>query len=296
MRKDPYYVAPAFCPMCKKEASFVFLDNYSERLTNGGDRKWSLYECRSCAVQFWLPLTVPKANVYEEDVAYQGKGDVLSKENAPAIVGGYWNARMFLKDFSAKDAAGKRLLDVGCGTGEFCFAARELGYTAEGVDFNQNAIAFARDKLGLENVSAADVYAFLESKKEAYDIITIFEVIEHVPDPGRLLDLAHDALKRGGTIVISTPNRGRHWRHISVRNELWDFPYQHLSRWDMRSFRDFIESHHFSAVRIKEELPTDWFVERLRVIALHLSRKPAFRLQGESHHSRQPSPSRSSCT
>ncbi|MGC9598980.1 MAG: FkbM family methyltransferase [Minisyncoccia bacterium] len=246
------------------------MENYKDQ----NEKQWSRYECCSCAVQFWLPLVAPEGDAYEEDVAYQGKSEVLSKKNAHAIVRGYWNARQFLSDFSKKGAAPKKLLDVGCGTGEFAFVAGELGYQVEGVDFNAGAVALARARFGLRDVFVADVYAFLEDKREAYDVITAFEVIEHFPDPGRFLELARGALTVGGVLVLSTPNRDRYWGRINARSESWDFPYQHLSRWSVRSLRNFAEDRGFGAVRMREELPTDWFVERLRSAAGMFLGKP----------------------
>jgi len=259
--EDPYHQKPSSCPICGQGTEFRFIENYRS------DRTWSLYECRACKVQFWLPLVIPKGTTYEEDVAYQGKGEIFYKENIKGIVQGYWQVGRFLRDFSPRDAKGKKLLDVACGTGEFVFTAQEIGYSAGGVDFNKNAIHLAQERLGLKTLFIADVYEFLAGKKEEYDIITAFEIIEHVPNPGSFLKLIHGALKKDGILVLSTPNRDRYWGHIDLRSESWDFPYQHLLRWSGDSLVAYVEGVGFDKITLKEELPTDWFVERLRRIA-----------------------------
>ncbi len=189
------------------------------------------------------------------------------------MVKSYWNMSQFIKDFSSNRKKGK-LLDIGCGTGEFLFVASGMGYDVEGIDFNKNAITFAKQKLGLSNVFATNLYDFLKDKKERYDIVTIFEVIEHVSDPGTFIDLARSALKKGGLLVISTPNRERYWGRINPDLEPWDFPYQHLLRWNQNSLNTFITKRGFKVVITrKQRYPIDWFVAKLRKMAAKLVRK-----------------------
>ncbi len=267
---SPYHPAPSECPICKQSAGFSFKENFKS------DSSWSLYECGACAVQFWLPLVLPQGVTYEEEVAYQGKGEVLTKDHARAIAEGYWNVRQFLQGPLAADpnTKGKKLLDIGCGTGEFLFVARELGYSAYGIDFNRHAVAFARERLGLEGATVADVYEYLSTRPRQYDLITAFEVIEHVPDPGAFLDLARESLAHNGILVISTPNRDRYWGRIDPKVDTWDYPYQHLTRWNPKSLKNFAERRGFVTRAFRRELPVEWFIGKLKQAAGIIMGKP----------------------
>jgi len=249
------------CPVCKEKADFKFIQDYESK-----DGEWSLYECLKCQVQFWLPFENPQAERYEKEVDYTSKLEILTKENYLSIVKDYWNMNQFLKYPLLKNLKGKKLLDIGCGTGEFLVVMQNLGYQVSGVDFNEKAVNFAKNHLDIENVYPDDVIKFLENKKEEYDVITAFEIIEHINNPKKLLELVYQTLKPGGYFALSLPNRERYWGKISPKIENWDFPYQHLTRWNLESLKRLTENHLFEVVITRKEIPTGWFMSRLRTL------------------------------
>jgi len=109
--------------------------------------------------------------------------------------------------------AGGRLLEVGCGSGESLRLLQELGWDAEGVDFDPEAVANARAK-GLR-VRQGDLAA-QAFDSSSFDAVIASHVIEHVPDPEALLVEALRVLRPGGTLVLYTPNAAsfgsRHFR------------------------------------------------------------------------------------
>lgn len=264
----PYQKSPETCPVCQKEADFKFIQDYKNEWG-----EWSLYECSKCQVQFWIPFENPRAKQYEEDVDYTSKSEILTKENCWLIVKDYWNMNQFLKHPPYQNPKGKKLLDVGCGTGEFLYVMQGSGYEACGVDFNKNAIELARKNLGIKNIYQDDVINFLKDKIEEYDIITAFEILEHLDNPKRFVELIYQALKPGGYFAVSLPNRNRYFGKINPELEIWDFPYQHLTRWSPLSFKHFLEKHHFKIVILKKESPVNWFISRLRFFIESLTKK-----------------------
>lgn len=96
-----------------------------------------------------------------------------------------------------------KLLDVGCGSGEWLLTMRELGWQVDGVDFDDNAVKVARQK-GL-NVACGDLHQ-QNYLNDQFDAITLNHVIEHVPDPIRTLVECRRILKPGGKLAIFTPN------------------------------------------------------------------------------------------
>ena len=96
-----------------------------------------------------------------------------------------------------------RLLDVGCGVGFFLEVAKEQGWDVSGIETSQFASAYVRDRLGLD-VSADDL-AKADFPDNSFDLITMWDVIAHVTNPGDYLKKAGKLLKQDGLLVIKTP-------------------------------------------------------------------------------------------
>lgn len=119
-----------------------------------------------------------------------------------------------------------RLLDVGCGSGEFLATMKSLGWTVEGVEFNPEAARLAREAGGAPVFAGSLEDARLEDS--SFDVVTLHHVIEHLPDPARTLAECRRILKDGGRIHILTPNADslglrifrRHWQALEVPRHL----------------------------------------------------------------------------
>lgn len=99
-----------------------------------------------------------------------------------------------------------RLLDVGCALGFFLDEARRRGWTVEGIDISAHAARYAREKLDLP--ARSGLLRDAGFAKESFDVITMWDVIEHVRDPVAELSLCRDLLRPGGLVVLSTPDAG----------------------------------------------------------------------------------------
>ncbi len=108
---------------------------------------------------------------------------------------------------SSRDAA---ILDAGSGAGHFLYFLKKKGYmNFRGVDVSQQQIEFCRKNIS-ENVVLADIFDYLREKKGAFDLISINDVLEHMPKKRvlSLLSLARQTLKPGGKLILKTPNMG----------------------------------------------------------------------------------------
>jgi SAM-dependent methyltransferase len=126
-----------------------------------------------------------------------------------------------------------KILDIGCFNGFFVKKLYSLGYDAEGIDFNRNAIEFGKTKfeLGLR-LSTQSVDDILLSGRK-FDVITLFEVIEHLPNALRFLCEVNKLLAHKGVLILSTPNKNMCWRPAL------DFPPHHLSRFTIKSLEGY---------------------------------------------------------
>ena len=96
-----------------------------------------------------------------------------------------------------------RLLDVGCGAGFFLDAARSRGYDVAGVDLSPVPAAFASETFGLD-VAVGSLYDY-RAPDGSFDAITIFQTIEHDPEPTALCEQLFRMLAPGGALMVTTP-------------------------------------------------------------------------------------------
>jgi 2-polyprenyl-3-methyl-5-hydroxy-6-metoxy-1,4-benzoquinol methylase len=109
--------------------------------------------------------------------------------------------------FACRYVPGKRVLDIACGEGYGSAALQRAGAShVLGVDISAEACAHARRKYGIEaRQGSAEEIPLPDA---SVDVIVSFETIEHVRNPLRFLDECKRVLRDGGTIVVSTPNKG----------------------------------------------------------------------------------------
>jgi len=143
-----------------------------------------------------------------------------------------------------------RLLDLGCGTGNFLAAARDAGFDVTGIDPNRNAVRFAKEHYALRNVFATSPSQFQQAHPlEKFGTVTFFEVLEHQEDPQAFLDAVKLFLTDDSFIAVSVPNRNR-WQ---TDDDPLDSPPNHLTRWSPVALRNFIESNGFDVLSLREE-------------------------------------------
>jgi len=117
-----------------------------------------------------------------------------------------------------------RLLDIGCGYGFFVEEAIKRGWQAEGIDLSEDCVAFAK-KRG-QNVTLALPEDIKE--KNSFDAITMFYVLEHLPDPLSTLRTVKKLLKPGGVLLLRVPHTTpivKLLKPMKIKNNLFDPPF-----------------------------------------------------------------------
>jgi len=140
-----------------------------------------------------------------------------------------------------------RLLDVGCGPGFLLSTARGRGWQAQGVELNEWAARFARDELGLDVHLGALEDAGLGNGE--LDVVTMMDLIEHVCEPGAIVEEAARVLRPGGVLAVLTPDAGspvsrllgRHWP------EALRVP-EHVVLFSVRGMTALLDRHGFDAL------------------------------------------------
>lgn len=135
-----------------------------------------------------------------------------------------------------------RWLDVGCSAGFIVEAAKNAGYDAFGIDVESWGVEYARNTLGLDNVRKSYLED-LDYPDGYFDVITVYEVIEHVPNLHTFVAALKRLLAPGGIIEIRTPDVG-HWR-VPRKLETWGpiLPSEHLYYFSHKTLDRLLERH-----------------------------------------------------
>lgn len=108
--------------------------------------------------------------------------------------------------FARRFITSGRVLDVGCSAGFFLDEARKTGFHVTGLELSPDTAALARTLYGLEVVvDTLDNFRDQQPRGAGWDLITLWDVIEHVPDPVAVLQAAFDLLVPGGRVILLTP-------------------------------------------------------------------------------------------
>lgn len=108
---------------------------------------------------------------------------------------------------------GGRLLDLGCAVGVFLSLAKEEGWDVCGVDVSEYAISCVQKHCEAE-VHAGEL-AEIGFPKASFDVITMWDVVEHFDHPGQTLKEVHRILKEDGIVLLDTPNEGSLLRKVA---------------------------------------------------------------------------------
>lgn len=129
----------------------------------------------------------------------------------------------------------KSLLDVGCGTGDFLQTAQNNGWSIKGIEPNDQARDIANSKT---NNSISNIEGLLELEKHSFDVITLWHVLEHLPNLEEHIQIFKSLLKPNGRLVIAVPNFNSYdanyyksfWAAYDVPRHLWHFSRDSISK------------------------------------------------------------------
>ncbi|WP_452230564.1 class I SAM-dependent methyltransferase [Lacinutrix sp. MEBiC02404] len=134
-----------------------------------------------------------------------------------------------------KNSEEKNLLDVGCGTGDFLQVAKNSNWNVSGIEPNQEARAISNSKTGNAVYSTKQLSAF---NKHSFDVITLWHVLEHLPNLEDQVAVFKSLLKENGTLIIAVPNYksydAKHYKHfwaaLDVPRHLWHFNQESIAK------------------------------------------------------------------
>ncbi|MBI3967946.1 MAG: class I SAM-dependent methyltransferase [Chloroflexi bacterium] len=217
---------PAACVLCgHDDADLVY--EAPDRL-HGSPGRFRLVRCRTCTLLYLNPRPTRAAigAYYPADYEpHRRHPDEMPPKERLDWRFAIWKRATAVERYSRRG----RLLDVGCGSGDFLYGMRRRGWRTVGVELSPSTAEYARTRLALD-VRTGELH---EAKLRAasFDAVTLWDVIEHVHDPVGVLRQIRELLGPDGVLAMSTPDTssldsallGRYWAGLDVPRHLYIF-------------------------------------------------------------------------
>lgn len=204
-----------------------------------------MIRCNHCDIVFIHPQPVrsriAKNNklLYESErllLAYFNKKEELTRRAEKCI------------EFLSKYKKNGKVLDIGCSYGFYLNTFKERGYNSIGIDTSKKAVNYAKRQFRLR-VLAGDFETHVFNSK-SFEIITLFDVIEHLPKPQIAISKINNILKENGIIVIQTPNIRSIISRLTGLKWFWLLIPQHLFLYSVKSLKFLLENNGFSVIKV----------------------------------------------
>ena len=201
-------------------------------------KEWGRHvKCKNCHLIYMNPMEkVSKTNEYYSKA---------KNTHAPTIRESYLRTAKSQVRLIQKYVSGTNLLDIGCAQGFFLFSASQAGYTTKGIEISQDAAEYAIREFGLD--VEAKPFEELRFADNHFDVVTLWQVLEHVPYPIVILKEVHRILKPGGLLVVSTPNIEGIPAKI-LRKRWWDIKRLHINQFTTKTLTDILQNGGFKNI------------------------------------------------
>ena len=232
-------ISVQICPLCDSHKVSFFLRK----------KGFDLYKCQNCKLLFLFPLP-ESIGVYDESYfsgAEKGFGyvdyDVDKEPMKPTF-------NKYLDIVSSLGISNGKLLDIGSATGFFMDLAEKRGFEVTGVEISDFAAEIGRKK-GLKIITGDLIdQKFTESH---FDVITMFDVLEHVPKPKEIIREVYRILKKGGLVVINTPDVESLWARVLGTHWQLIMPPEHINYFSPKNLGDYLSKNGFE-VKISSKI------------------------------------------
>lgn len=218
------------CPVCGHSNFEPFLSSTDYTVSK---KLFSLIRCAQCK----LVITSPRPETEKLGEYYQSADYISHTSKANSLIDSlYLMVRSFTmrgKKMLAKNLQPNKgmVLDYGCGTGDFLHACKEDGWQAQGVEPGEGARSLAQQK-------GVTVAASINDIVGSFNLITLWHVLEHVPDLNEALTHLHQKLTPDGSLIVAVPNHSsldgkvykEHWAGYDVPRHLWHFSAQNMEQ------------------------------------------------------------------
>jgi len=213
--------------------------------------RWNIVRCDDCGLVFLknIPSDEELKNIYDDSFFKDGQKSPIEGSNYEENPT-FYNAQKRLEKIKKLGHEKGNLLDIGCATGIFMKAASST-YDCTGLDISNAATDFAINEMGL-NAKCGTIFN-LDFERQYFDVITMWDVIEHVRDPSKYIEKVSQILRPGGLLVLSTGNIESLMFKIQRKNWHLLIPPFHLYYFNKTNITKLLENHGFEIKRLTHD-------------------------------------------
>lgn len=244
------------CNLCGSDDYRLLFKTHEKMFNLPGE--FSVVECKRCSLIYLNPQLEPDEinRYYPDEYDAYSKGRIL--EMAQRII-----AKLDSKNFKKYIPNNAKILEIGCGSGEYLNGLRRDKWEVTGIDISEYAVSIAKKKYNL-NVMMGDLLS-MKFEEKSFDLVILRHVLEHLPDPDEELKEIRRILKDNGLIYLVIPNADTLERNVF--KEYW-FPYEvprHLFLFSVRTITELLRRNKFKVLSLKHSIvPNNW------ILSLHL--------------------------
>jgi SAM-dependent methyltransferase len=242
--------------------------------------EYKVIDCRSCGFKHLYPIpTEDEMNKYYSK-KYYSEGKKKGRSAMRLVTEGekrdthlrwlkntlYKDNLYFFEKYTKTTTEPNRILDIGCGTGDFLKYMKNAGWETFGLE--PSITAFKKAKaLGLNNIYNMTLEEFLERNSELikyFDVVSLIGVLHHMPNPIETLEISSRFLKPGGIMCLLDPNEFTSLQ-ITAKKKLdkemwWVFPPEHINYFDFQAYEKLIKRVGLEPIMKMSAFPMEMFL------------------------------------
>ena len=226
---------------------------------------FDVIDCNSCKFKHIVPL--PTAEELEKIYKYE-----YYTQEIPLYIQRYtedldwWNS-VYKERYDEYEnllpSTRRRILDVGSGPGYFLLQGKERGWDTLGIEPSQRAAQHSRE-LGLDIIEIFLSEEMIKEKPGSFDVVNMSEVLEHVPNPKKMIEIAHQLLSPEGLFCAVVPNDYNPFqtalRKLCAFSPWWVAAPHHINYFNFDSFSNLLNLCGFEEVSRESTFPMDLFL------------------------------------
>lgn len=218
------------CPNCTKSAELYFtVPDLNQTMSND---KFDYYRCNSCKLIFMHPVPLNLQSYYGAQYGPYQRLDATQLSNSAL---GDLNKLEITKRY----ASGMRLLEIGPGGGTFAYLAKQAGFKVDAIEMDSACCKFLEDEIKINRVfNSTEIASTLGEMRDSYEVVAMWQVLEHLVDPWKVLEKIAHRLSSGGVLILATPNPDslhfalfkQYWMHVDAPRHVVLIPHKTLEK------------------------------------------------------------------
>lgn len=209
------------CPLCAGAGAHAFYAKDRNREIT--QRRFSYARCEACDTIFMVDVPADLGRYYEGDYyQFDPDGEPAWKASSDRI-----QAESYRVELLGRHISAGRLIEIGSGTGGFAVTAAAAGFDVTSIEMNDRCCRYLSERAGITAICSDRPLDALASLAAA-DVVALWHVLEHLPNPGEMLELIAQKLTPGGVLALAVPNPrslqfrllGSRWAHLDAPRHL----------------------------------------------------------------------------